>query len=61
MSYFDEFQNADIARGIIRRIQQEVTRRWTIMEVCGGQTHSIVRAGIDQLLHSEVELVHGPG
>jgi hydrogenase expression/formation protein HypD len=46
---------------VIEEIRRTVTRPWTIMEICGGQTHAIVRHGIDQLLPPEIELVHGPG
>ncbi len=61
MRYLDEFRDGRLARGLLKKIHQSVTRPWVIMEVCGGQTHSIVRHGIDRLLPSEVELVHGPG
>jgi hydrogenase expression/formation protein HypD len=59
--YLDEYRRADVAEGILGRIREAVTRPWVLMEVCGGQTHSIVRYGIDELLPPEVELVHGPG
>src|SRR5690606_11522370 len=49
------------AAAILERIRAAVTRQWVLMEVCGGQTHSIVRYGIDEMLPPEVELVHGPG
>ena len=61
MRYLDEFNDPDLARQQFDAIAQTVTRPWAIMEVCGGQTHSIVRNGIDQLLPDEVELIHGPG
>ena len=61
MKYLDEFNDPDIARGLFDDIAATVTRPWAIMEVCGGQTHSIIRHGIDQLLPPEVELIHGPG
>jgi hydrogenase expression/formation protein HypD len=61
MRYLDEYRSGEIARGIARRIGATVTRPWVLMEVCGGQTHSIVRYGIDRMLPTEVELVHGPG
>jgi hydrogenase expression/formation protein HypD len=60
MKYVDEYRDGEIARALKRRIAETVTRRWVLMEVCGGQTHSIVRYGIDRLV-PEVELVHGPG
>lgn len=61
MRFLDEYRDADAARRLAEAIRQTVTRPWTIMEVCGGQTHAIVKFGIDQLLPNEVELVHGPG
>ena len=61
MKYVTEFRDADLVRGVLAKIRQKVTRPWTMMEICGGQTHSIVRYGIDQLLPPEIELVHGPG
>lgn len=61
MKYLDEYRDAKIASRLLRSIREAVTRPWVIMEVCGGQTHSIVRYGLDELLPPEVELVHGPG
>jgi hydrogenase expression/formation protein HypD len=61
MKYLDEYRDPQVARGLAARIHQVVTRPWVLMEVCGGQTHSIVRHGIDRMLPPEVELVHGPG
>ncbi|MCC7177789.1 MAG: hydrogenase formation protein HypD [Acidobacteria bacterium] len=61
MKYLDEFRNADIAKKLADDIHRITTRPWAIMEVCGGQTHSIIRNGIDQILPSGIELVHGPG
>ncbi len=61
MKYLDEFHDPDLAAGLFAEIERTVTRPWAIMEVCGGQTHSIIRNGIDQLLPDEVELIHGPG
>ncbi|PWQ83461.1 hydrogenase formation protein HypD, partial [Enterococcus faecium] len=51
----------ELARRLIDQIKSAATRRWSIMEVCGGQTHSIIRHGIDQLLPDIVEMIHGPG
>jgi hydrogenase expression/formation protein HypD len=59
--YIDEYRRADVAAAIVARIAQTVTRPWVLMEVCGGQTHSIVRYGLDRMLPDGVELVHGPG
>jgi len=61
MKYVTEYRNAELVRGVIDKIRRTVTRPWTIMEICGGQTHAIIRHGIDQLLPPEIELVHGPG
>ena len=61
MKYLGEFRDAELAQILARQIRARVTRRWVLMEVCGGQTHAILRNGLDQLLPAEVELVHGPG
>ncbi|MDT0448495.1 hydrogenase formation protein HypD [Streptomyces hesseae] len=61
MRYLEEFQDPALARRLLDEIHATVTRPWALMEVCGGQTHSIIRHGIDQLLPAEVELIHGPG
>jgi len=61
MRFVDEYRDERIARGLLDEIARTVTRPWTIMEVCGGQTHTLIRQGIDQLLPPEIELVHGPG
>jgi hydrogenase expression/formation protein HypD len=61
MRYLDEYRDPDRARGLAERIAATVTRPWVIMEVCGGQTHAIVRYGIDRVIPPAVELVHGPG
>lgn len=61
MKYVTEFRDAKLVRGVIEEIKRIVTRPWVLMEICGGQTHSIVRHGLDQLLPAEIELVHGPG
>ncbi len=61
MKYLDEFNDPELARRLFGEIERLTTRPWSIMEVCGGQTHSIIRNGIDQLLPSRIELIHGPG
>jgi hydrogenase expression/formation protein HypD len=61
MKYVDEYRDGDAARQLAAAIGRAVTRPWTVMEVCGGQTHTIVKYGIDRVLPPEVELVHGPG
>ena len=61
MKYVTEYRDAELVGATIREIGRTVTRPWVIMEICGGQTHAIVRHGLDQLLPPEIELVHGPG
>lgn len=61
MKYLNEFRDPELAQNILSEIRAVATRKWAIMEVCGGQTHSIIRHGIDQLLPENVELIHGPG
>src|ERR1700678_4450732 len=61
MKYLDEYRDGDVAKKIVGEMRRIQTRPWVLMEVCGGQTHSIVKNGIDHLLPEGVELVHGPG
>jgi hydrogenase expression/formation protein HypD len=61
VKYVDEYRDGRVAAKIIGEIRRRARQPWTIMEVCGGQTHSIVKHGIDRLLPAEIELVHGPG
>ena len=61
MKYLDEFNDPELAARLFAEIERTATRPWAIMEVCGGQTHSIIRNGIDQLLPDTIELIHGPG
>jgi hydrogenase expression/formation protein HypD len=61
MKFVDEYRNGDIASKLVEQIRRVQTKPWVIMEVCGGQTHSIVKNGIDHLLPQGIELVHGPG
>ena len=61
MKYQEEYRDAAAARKLQTAIREIATRPWTIMEVCGGQTHTIVKYGIDELLPPCIELVHGPG
>ena len=58
MKYIDEYRDGKLAQSIIKKISNLLTRPWVIMEVCGGQTHCIVKYGLDQLLPKKVELVH---
>jgi hydrogenase expression/formation protein HypD len=61
MKYLTEYRDARLVLATLDEIRRTVTRPWVLMEICGGQTHSIVRHGLDELLPPEVELVHGPG
>ena len=61
MKYLDEFRDADLVKIVLGKIHRVVKQPWVIMEICGGQTHSIMQNGIDQLLPPQIELVHGPG
>jgi hydrogenase expression/formation protein HypD len=61
MKYVMEFRDRALIGPTIDEIRRTITRPWTIMEVCGGQTHSIVKNGLDELLPGEIHLVHGPG
>jgi hydrogenase expression/formation protein HypD len=61
MKYLEEFSDPDLAKRLLDDIHATVTQPWALMEVCGGQTHSIIRHGIDQLIPDEVEMIHGPG
>ncbi len=61
MKYLSEYREPAVAQALIQRIRATATRRWTLMEVCGGQTHTIVRQGLDELLGEAVEMIHGPG
>ncbi len=61
MKYVGEYRDAKLVRGVLEQVRRITTRPWVLMEICGGQTHAIVRHGIDQLLPKQIELVHGPG
>ena len=61
MRYIDEYRDPKIAQALVERIARKVTRPWVLMEICGGQTHTLMRYGIDELIPEKVELVHGPG
>ena len=61
MKYVDEYRDPQIALAIAERLSRKITRHWVLMEVCGGQTHTLMRYGIDELLPKDIELVHGPG
>lgn len=61
MKYIDEFRNSESVQKLAAQIQKITTQPWRLMEVCGGQTHSIVKNGLDQILPPEITLIHGPG
>ncbi|HKZ84652.1 MAG TPA: hydrogenase formation protein HypD [Anaerolineae bacterium] len=61
MKYLDEYRDAELVRKGLDEIRRTVTRPWSLMEICGGQTHSIMRHGLDELLPPEITLIHGPG
>jgi hydrogenase expression/formation protein HypD len=61
VKYLDEYRDGELAQQLAREIHRVATKPWTLMEVCGGQTHAIVKFGIDELLPKHVTLIHGPG
>lgn len=61
MKYLSEYRDPAVARTLLAQIRRTATRRWTLMEVCGGQTHTIVKQGINELLREQIEMIHGPG
>ena len=61
MKFLDEYRDGELAQKFAREIHRVTTRPWNIMEVCGGQTHAIVKFGIDELLPKHITLIHGPG
>jgi hydrogenase expression/formation protein HypD len=61
MKYVDEFREPELCQRLIAVIRATATRQWTLMEVCGGQTHGLLRYGIDKALEGVVRLIHGPG
>src|SRR5688500_6332813 len=61
MRFIDEYRNEDDVQRFLQAIHGLVTRPWAIMEICGGQTHTIIKSGMDRLLPDDVTLIHGPG
>jgi hydrogenase expression/formation protein HypD len=61
MRFLNEYRDPQVARSLVRKILDTATRRWVLMEVCGGQTHTIVKQGLHELLAPAVEMIHGPG
>jgi hydrogenase expression/formation protein HypD len=61
MRFLNEYRDPQVARALVRKILDKATRRWVLMEVCGGQTHTIVKQGLHELLAPAIEMIHGPG
>ncbi|HET9294308.1 MAG TPA: hydrogenase formation protein HypD [Gemmatimonadales bacterium] len=61
MRFLNEYRDPQVARALVRKILEKATRRWVLMEVCGGQTHTIVKQGLHELLAPAIEMIHGPG
>ncbi|HYS40607.1 MAG TPA: hydrogenase formation protein HypD, partial [Pseudonocardiaceae bacterium] len=61
MKYLDEYRDPELAYRLLADLRATATRPWAIMEVCGGQTHTLVRQGIDELLPAGIRMIHGPG
>jgi hydrogenase expression/formation protein HypD len=61
VKFLDEYRDGDLAQQLAQEVHRVTTRPWSIMEVCGGQTHAIVKFGIDELLPKQITLIHGPG
>jgi hydrogenase expression/formation protein HypD len=59
--FLSGYRNADLVKTVIYQIHQHITQPWSLMEICGGQTHAIMQYGLDQLLPGDIELIHGPG
>ncbi len=61
MRFVDEYRDEKAARALLQAIERATRQRWTLMEICGGQTHTLLRSGIDRMLPEAITLVHGPG
>ena len=61
MKYLSEFRSPELVEALLKEIKQTVTKDWNIMEVCGGQTHSLVKNGILNMLPENIQMIHGPG
>ena len=61
MKHIDDYRDKQLVENLVRKIRENVTRKWTIMEICGGQTHSIMKYSLHELLPNEISLIHGPG
>ncbi|CUT07341.1 hydrogenase expression/formation protein HypD [Candidatus Kryptonium thompsonii] len=61
MKFIDEYRDSKLVKAYVEKIHEITTREWTIMEICGGQTHTIIKYGIDEMLPDKINIVHGPG
>lgn len=61
LKHIEEYRDPELTHKLLNELSSALTKEWTLMEVCGGQTHSIIKSGLDQLLPKEINLVHGPG
>lgn len=61
MKFIDEYRDSKLVQTYVEKIHEITTREWTIMEICGGQTHTIIKYGIDEMLPDKISIVHGPG
>jgi len=61
MKYLSEFRSPELVEALLKEIKQGVTKEWNIMEVCGGQTHSLVKNGLLTMLPQNIQMIHGPG
>ncbi len=61
LELLSNYRDAKLVKGVVSKLHQQITRPWSLMEICGGQTHAIMKYGLDQLLPNEIELIHGPG
>jgi hydrogenase expression/formation protein HypD len=61
VKHLDEYRDEKLANALVERLKRTATKPWVLMEVCGGQTHTLVRYGIDGLLPAGMEMIHGPG
>ena len=61
MKHIDEYREKRLVDNLVSAIRKDVSRSWTLMEICGGQTHSILRYNLPELLPGEITLIHGPG
>ncbi|CUS97003.1 hydrogenase formation protein HypD [Candidatus Chrysopegis kryptomonas] len=61
MRFIDEYRDLKLVQAYVEKIHEITTREWTIMEICGGQTHTIIKYGIDEMLPDKINIVHGPG